>query len=366
MDSHDDESSNAPEIPTPAGSKQRQRAKNRVRHHLETLLTSMDPKALEASMSLLEQISVQLATRLAYQKAMQVFLEWCDSQTPPADLDVPHIADLALCAYGNELYARGHHKSSFERAVAAFLFHLPEFGRMGSKGLPRTYRALRGFRLRCPGRSRKPHPRSFWQALAVDLAERGHVMMAVWVLLAFQTYMRPGECMSLQRRDLVPPSSSVNNFWVLLFFPSERSQRSKIGEADNSILLDSTWAQWMSQVWETIYEKHDASSVWSFTYPTLVKEVQKSSLRHGVPVVPYQCRHSGASDDRATQARSLQEIQKRGQWKSAKSVNRYEKSARLGQSYAQYPIQLQAWIENVSPRVEAVVLGRQSAGSLPP
>ena len=246
MDSDDDESSDALEMPTPAGSRQRQRARNRVRHHLETVLTSSDPKALEHTMSLLEQVSVQPATCEAYQKAMQAFLEWCDSQSPPSDLDDPRIADLALCPYGNDLYARGHHKSSFERAVAAFLFHLPEFGRMGSQGLPRTYRALRGFRFRCPGRSRKPHPCAFWQVLAVDIAERGHVMMAVWVLLAFQAYLRPGECMSLQRRDLVPPSASVNNFWALLIFPSERSQRSKIGEADNSILLDSTWAQWMS------------------------------------------------------------------------------------------------------------------------
>ncbi len=44
----------------------------------------------------------------------------------------------------------------------------------------------------------------------------------------------------------------------------------------------------------------------------------------------------------------------------------YEKSARLGQVYACFPIELQAWIEAVAPRVEAIVLGRQSAGSLPP
>ena len=93
--------------------------------------------------------------------------------------------------------------------------------------------------------------------------------------------------MSPQRRDLVPPSASLNNFWALLIFPSECSQRSKIGEADNSILLDPTWAQWMSQIWEVVHEKHDASSVWSFTYPSLVREVQKSSLRLGNSVVPY-------------------------------------------------------------------------------
>ena len=172
--------------------------------------------------------------------------------------------------------------------------------------------------------------------------------------------------MSLQRRDLVPPSPSVNNFWALLVFPSARSQRSKIGESDNSILLDSSWAAWMSQVWEVAHEKNGESSVWNFTYPHLVREFQTTSRRLGVSVVPYQCRHSGASDDRASQARSLMEIQKRGQWKSQRSVVRYEKSARLGQVYAQYSTALQAWLENVGPRAEGIVLGREQAGSLPP
>ena len=305
-------------------------------------------------------------TRKAYKEAMEAFLKFCDRQVPVINVDDPPTADIGLCAYGNDLYARGHHKSSFERAVAAFLFHLPEFGKSGRFGLPRTYRALRGFRLKCPGRSRKPHPLSFWQAFAVDLAERGHPLMAVWVLLAVQGYLRPGECMSLQRQDLVPPSVSVNGFWALLVFPSERAERSKIGEADNSILLDSTWAQWMIPVWEALYAKSDGGCVWSFTYPNLVHEFQTTSKRLGATVVPYQCRHSGASIDRAEQKRSLLEIQKRGQWKSNRSVVRYEKGARLGQVYAQYSARLQAWIEAVAPHVAAIVLGRQSASSLPP
>ena len=104
---------------------------------------------------------------------------FCDSQTPPANVDDPLIADAALCAYANTLFACGHHKSHFKRALAGFLFHCPAFGRSGTAGLPRTYRALKGFRLKCPGRSRKPHPLSFWQAFAVDLAERGHLLMII-------------------------------------------------------------------------------------------------------------------------------------------------------------------------------------------
>ena len=78
--------------------------------------------------------------------------------------------------------------------------------------------------------------------------------------------------MSLQRRDLVPPSISVQGYWALLVFPGERLERSKVGEADNSIILDSKWAQWMSQVWEVMHVKNDGRCVWNFTYPGLVKE----------------------------------------------------------------------------------------------
>ena len=144
------------------------------------------------------------------------------------------------------------------------------------------------------------------------------------------------------------------------------TERSKDGEAGNSIILDSKWARWMSQVCDVMHVKNDDRSIWNFAYPAFVKEFQISSKRVDVQVVPYQCRHSGASHDRAVEARPLLEIQKRGQWKSARSVVRYEKSARLGQVYAQYPSFLQAWIETVSPHVEGIVLGLRTAGSLPP
>ena len=85
--------------------------------------------------------------------------------------------------------------------------------------------------------------------------------MAIWVLLAVHGYLRLGECMSLQRRDLVPPSISVQGYWALLVFPSERSERSKVGEADDSIFLDSKWAQLMCQVWESLQVKNGGRSV---------------------------------------------------------------------------------------------------------
>ena len=47
-------------------------------------------------------------------------------------------------------------------------------------------------------------------------------------------------------------------------------------------------------------------------------------------VTPHMCRHGGASTDRFEEVYTgLEEIQKRGQWKSFSSVLRYEKHGRL-------------------------------------
>ena len=83
----------------------------------------------------------------------------------------------------------------------------------------------------------------------MDLARRGHPLIAVWVWLAVHGYLRPGEGMSLQMRNLVPPLISVRRYLALPVFSNERS-RSKVREADNSIILHSKWAQWMVQVLE--------------------------------------------------------------------------------------------------------------------
>ena len=87
-----------------------------------------------------------------------------------------------------------------------------------------------------------------------------------------------------------------------MVFPSERSERSKVGVADNSIILDSKWAQLMSQVWEGVHVKNDGRCVWNFTYPALVKEFQISFKRLGVQVAPINV----ATAEPATTAQSRQ------------------------------------------------------------
>ena len=64
---------------------------------------------------------------MGYREIKLEFLAVCDRQIPPASVNNPGTADGALCAFGNDHLAYGHHKASFRQAVAVFLFHLLEF-----------------------------------------------------------------------------------------------------------------------------------------------------------------------------------------------------------------------------------------------
>lgn len=67
------------------------------------------------------------------------------------------------------------------------------------------------------------------------------------------------------------------------------------------------------------------------------------SFRHAsealrLNLVPYQARHGGATHDRWDKSRSLEEVRKRGRWRSEQSTRRYEKHGKLqGKLIALHP-----------------------------
>ena len=64
---------------------------------------------------------------------------------------------------------------------------------------------------------------------------------------------------------------------------------------------------------------------WETCFALAVRNLGLEKLR----ITPHCLRHGAASTDFATGARRLDEIQRRGRWKAAASVRRYEKSGRL-------------------------------------
>ena len=82
-------------------------------------------------------------------------------------------------------------------------------------------------------------------------------------------------------------------------------------------------------------------------------------------VVPYQLRHSGASADRGDNSRTIIEVQRRGQWRSVSSVQRYEKAARLATSVQRLGPELLAHAQECEQQVAGVILFGKPAPTVP-
>ena len=82
----------------------------------------------------------------------------------------------------------------------------------------------------------------------------------------------------------------------------------------------------------------------------------------GVNVItthPFSVRHGGASSDALWRTRSLMEIQKRGRWRSEKSVRRYEKHARLLKETSKLSTSTRKYGQLVISRMPRLLQGAQ-------
>lgn len=182
--------------------------------------------------------------------------------------------------------------------------------------------------------------------------------MGLFVLMAVSTYGRPSEMLRLRVFSLVRPSPGITRNWTLLMSPEERPERSKTGDYDVSLSLDSPWmTSWSHTLFCLLKDNHPEAPLWDFDYNEYSKVFKKVVEELGLDITPYQTRHSGPSIDRARGYRSQGEVQKRGQWKALKSVVRYEKSARLAATMESLPMSLQTHCRLCEESLGEIMLG---------
>ena len=247
------------------------------------------------------------------------------------------------------------------RSLDSLVLHNhPQYGRMGNQKLPRTWRAIKGFRRLTPGRSRQAFPLPLWAAFAVEMKRLNRLRMSVFLLVALSSYAKPSELLRARVFSLVRPAGGITKTWSLLLCPEEEQTSSKTGEYDVSILLDSPWlAGWAHQFFDCLKGSHASAPFWDFDYQEYQKVFKTVANTFGVDVTPYQTRHSGPSIDRAQDNRSLLEVQKRGQWRAHKSVVRYEKSARLASNWERLPASFKTHALVCEQDLGAFLLGRK-------
>ena len=177
------------------------------------------------------------------------------------------------------------------------------------------------------------------------------------------SYLRPGEALRLRRCDFVRPVPPHVPYWTLLVSPAEGYTPTKTGIYDAAVTMDTKWLPWMPQVLRALAQGPRDQTPWPFSYGELAIAFAKVVADAELPkLVPYQARHSGASIDRAGRHRTLEQIQKRGFWRSARSVARYERAARLASDYLRIPERVRLHCEDCEAALEATILGRHRAG----
>ena len=108
----------------------------------------------------------------------------------------------------------------------------------------------------------------------------GHPLLSVMVLLSVECYLRPSEALSLTGRSLLPPAASAVPHWVVLLFPQENRNRSKVGAADDTVATDSGRINWMRRVFPVLADQGSSRPLFQTDLPVLPRGFPESDQQH--------------------------------------------------------------------------------------
>ncbi len=247
-----------------------------------------DPIAVESDLSCCEQKAVRPRSTPGYQRAFLLMLAFLVGLgTWPLDRGevtpgvfrreasrTPSLVDASLVDYFDYLYFSGSMAHEAEKAKASAL-HCANFLEY-PRDLPRTARALRGFRKVAPGSSRFPLPAEIFGALQGQLITSNHCEMALAFALMFIAYLRPSELFGLRVCDVIMRAGHV----VINLAPGDTNVVTKTGLQDEGVWLEN-------KIWpgliETL-EKHLSDLGYTTaSAATALKAVCRLSASKGYP-----------------------------------------------------------------------------------
>ncbi|CAK0871903.1 unnamed protein product [Prorocentrum cordatum] len=302
-------------------------------------------------MTVLEAASIKPRTRDRYQEIFADFLVWANGRR----LTTEDLVDQAIAEWLGDLYLGGEDLSAGSRAYAAVTF-FAGLNKASGALMPRSRRALQGFRKLAPPRSRLPMPYMVAAMAVMELLGRQRYQSALAVLLIFELCLRPGEAFHIRAVDLAPPVARVSGapHWCVTLHAAETERESKTGEFDESLSLDLSRQSFIGPAldlmlkhqlgadWRRAEQRHVGSGLhlaaplFTVTLDEVTRDFKGAVETLGVDTAlgaahMYMLRHGGASHDYASGCRRLEDARRRGRWRSWSSVRRYEKGSRLGQ-----------------------------------
>jgi len=323
------------------------------------------------SLSILESEAVRPATAALYRRYANQFLDYCltEGHTWQDLLGL----DQTLVVYFTALFAEDYDSAVGSTTQAAVRHFLPDIGSKKVSPLPRSDRALRGWKALLPPAQRLPLPRAAAGAIAGVMINTGRPILGLFVLLCFSTYLRPGEAIRLRKRDLVIPQDHAGPTfakWGLIVNNAEDGRPGKTGLTDEAVILDmNDWL--LLPLLALVSGLGPMDLMWNFTMAELrtafyaaVATLNMGALRPQL----YCLRHGGASHDLLTGRRTLAEVKTRGRWQSDSSLKRYGKPTRLQAAISSLAKDTYEYGEMVIGNLGACIAlaHTRGPGSLPP
>ena len=281
----------------------------------------------EPALGFLRRLRVGPKGREKYTAAAAGFEAYCIPRKLP--LTSCEEIDVALDSYLVFLFAGD--RTRVQAAREAF-YGVRYFYDLHNHHLPLARAGLEGFKKEDPDVARDPCP---WGVLCMAslavllLGTEEAALAAAALLLCFDSYARPGSLCKLRGDSLMKAGP---NTWCLVFFPSDRSERSKTFTQDDTVEVGGLDRTWLRQVAAAVHSRRrESSSLFGLSLPKLQKYFSYGLKEHDLShlnYTPHCLRHGGASTDCAA-GLSASEVQLRGQWRDARSVARYMKKGVL-------------------------------------
>ena len=169
------------------------------------------------------------------------------------------------------------------------------------------------------------------------MMNRGHVEMALKLILDFDTYMRPGESVDLKVKNLIRPVKGAGpqyQWFSIVVRDFDDKQPDKVGIYDNSIPLNTPGRVWIGESLHALAKTrtNKESLLFSFSPEEYRQELAAVSIALGLkPLHPYQLRHGGAAEDLNSGVRDHSGVKARGRWQTDGSVRCYTKVGKVQQ-----------------------------------
>jgi hypothetical protein len=318
------------------------------------------------ALSNLEGKTVQPATQKHYKKSYELFMEYCQEQELCTDTTAQ--LELAALEHLDFRYLEGDESYVAGKLLGAILFTRSELMNLPKEALGRFRRAVKGFAKACPPKSRLPLPWEWAAGIAAVMHRNGHSDSAVALVVAFDTYVRPGALMQVHLADLLRPVDARGlRRWGLQLFPQVRRQTSKTGTQDDTVIFGNFDIDLVPLLQRQMLGRKSDALLFPQGMRKYKEHFDLATLQLGLErfkLVTYQTRHGGATRDILMQRRDLEEVRKRGQWRTYSSLRRYEKSGRLQQVLQTTPARVLQYCQGMEDRLLQILLG--PASSVPP